>query len=49
MILPGLSSTFVEMMLNYTSSEYDPAAYREFGIEPVSIVEMWRRAAGQSF
>lgn len=41
-VLPGLSSTFVDMMLHYTSSTYDPGTYREFGIEPVSIVEMWR-------
>jgi len=41
-VLPGLSSTFVDMMLHYTASEYDPATYREFGIEPVSVVEMWR-------
>jgi NADH dehydrogenase len=44
-ILPGLSSTFVDMMLHYTASEYDPAAYKEFGVEPVSIVEMWRRGS----
>jgi uncharacterized protein YbjT (DUF2867 family) len=43
-ILPGLSSTFVDMMLHYTSSLYDPSTYREFGILPVSVVEMWRRA-----
>jgi len=43
-VLPGLSSTFVDMMLHFTDSTYDPATYREFGIEPVSIVEMWRRA-----
>lgn len=43
-IIPGLSSTFVDMMLHYTSSVYDPAVYREFGIRPLSIVEMWRRA-----
>jgi len=42
-VLPGLSSTFVDMMLHHTSSTYDPATYREFGIEPVSIVELWRR------
>lgn len=40
-VLPGLSSTFVEMMLRYTASEYDPATYQEFGIQPVSVVEMW--------
>lgn len=49
MILPGLSSAFVDMMLHYASSQYDPATYQEFGIRPVSIVEMWRRAAGQNF
>lgn len=43
--MPGLSSTFVDMMLHYTSSVYDPAAYREFGVQPLSVVEMWRRAA----
>jgi NADH dehydrogenase len=43
-VLPGLSSTFVDMMLHYTSSVYDPATYQEFGIKPVSIVEMWGRA-----
>lgn len=43
-VLPGLSATFVDMMLHYTSSEYDPATYEEFGIRPVSVVEMWRRA-----
>jgi uncharacterized protein YbjT (DUF2867 family) len=41
-LLPELSSTFVDMMLHHTASEYDPATYREFGIEPVSIVRMWR-------
>ena len=46
-VLPELSSTFVDMMLYHTGSVYDPATYREFGIEPVSIVEMWRRAGGR--
>jgi uncharacterized protein YbjT (DUF2867 family) len=40
-VLPGLSSTFVDMMLHHTSSTYDPATYREFGIGPVSISEIW--------
>jgi len=42
-VLPELSSTFVDMMLHHTASVYDPATYREFGVEPVSIVEMWGR------
>jgi len=42
-VLPELSSTFVDMMLHHTGSVYDPGTYLEFGIQPVSIVEMWRR------
>ncbi len=43
-VLPGLSSTFVDMMLRHTSSEYVPDTYRRFGIQPVSIVHKWREA-----
>jgi len=43
-VLPGLSSTFVDMMLHYTSSKYDRSTYGEFGITPISIVGMWKRA-----
>jgi len=44
-VLPELSSTFVDMMLHHTGSVFDPSTYREFGIQPVSIVEMWRRGS----
>lgn len=40
-VLPSLSSTFVDIMLHYTESRYDPATYREFHIEPVSILTLW--------
>jgi len=41
-VLPELSFTFVDMMLHHTASVYDPETYREFGVEPVSVVGMWR-------
>jgi len=44
-LLPGLSSTFVDMMLHYTSSRYVPATYGEFGLLPRSVVGMWKRVA----
>jgi len=46
-VLPELSSTFVDMMLHHTGSVFDPATYREFGIEPVSVVGMWKRGGGR--
>jgi len=45
-VLPGLSSTFVDMMLHHTSSAYEPATYRALGLQPVSIVNKWREATG---
>jgi uncharacterized protein YbjT (DUF2867 family) len=43
-VLPELSSTFVDMMLHHTASVYDPATYHEFGLKPLSVVEMWKEA-----
>jgi len=42
-IIPGLSSTFVDLMLHHTASVYDPATYREFGAAPTSIIQIWGR------
>jgi len=39
----GLSPTFVDIMLRHTDSPYEPATYREFGIEPSSITGIWSR------
>jgi len=39
--MPGLSPTFVDLMLHHSDSFYTPDTYREFGIEPTSISRLW--------
>jgi len=40
-LVPGLSPTFVDLMLHHTDSLYSPATYGEFGLAPCSIIGLF--------
>ncbi|HMH22847.1 MAG TPA: NAD-dependent epimerase/dehydratase family protein [Puia sp.] len=39
--IPGISPTFVDLMLHHSDSTYSPGTYREFGIIPTSITRLF--------
>lgn len=41
--IDDLSPTFVDIILNYTNSGDSTATYREFGVKPTSLREIWQK------
>ncbi|NML39711.1 NAD-dependent epimerase/dehydratase family protein [Chitinophaga sp. G-6-1-13] len=41
--IKGLSTTFVDILLNHADSEFTPATYKKFGIQPTSLTTLWSR------
>lgn len=40
--IKGLSPTFVDVLLNHTNSTFIPDTYKQFDINPTSLVKLWR-------
>ena len=45
----GLSTTFVDILLNHTDSKYDPQTYAIFGLKPTSLTALWGTAGIKTF